>query len=138
MSYIFASKNAARFHIGVLLATPLFLALVAGIFESARTGPPASWLRLAEYVLIGWTLYALAAPFAIEAIHRRGAIRATPRLTPDQLILLMGVVASASVTMFAFLLIALGGSRASYVHVSAPVMVCVALFWCWRYRQVLR
>ena len=138
MSYLFASKIAARFHFAALLTTPLFLVWMAGMLESARTGPPADWLRVAEFVLLAWAIYALSAPFIIEAIHRRGAIKSTPRLTPEQLILLMGVAAASSVTFFAFFLIAFGGATARHVYVSAPISISAGLFWCWRYRQVLR
>ena len=138
MSYIFASRNAMRLYFGVLLATPPFLAVFASVFESARTGPPAPWLRIAEYVFLGWAIYALGAPFVMEAAHRRGAIKSTPNLTPEQLILLIGVAASTSVTGLAFLLIAFGGGTASRVYLSAPIAIGAALFWCWRYRQVFR
>ena len=127
-----------RFHFGVLLATPPFLAAIVGMVEAARAGPPAPWLHIAEYVFLGWALYALAAPFIIEAVHRRGGIKATPKMTPEQLILLMGVATSSSVTGAAFLLTAFGGGSASRVYISAPIAIGAALFWCWRYRQVLR
>ena len=138
MSYLFASRNSTRIYFGVLFATPLFLALVSGIFESARIGPPARWLRVCELAFLGWVVYVIATPFIMEAIHRRGGIKRTPKLAPEQLILLLGVAPASSITMLAFLLMLFGGATANWVYVSAPISIGAALYWSWRYREVLR
>ena len=130
-------SNLSRIQIGVMITTTLLVTLAAGAFESTQTTPPARWLPLAECLFLGVAIYALGAPFALEAIHRRGALKTMPPFTPEQLILLLAVMVPVGVSIFAFLLVALGGATAGLVYISTPIMISSILFWCWRYRRVL-
>jgi len=136
------SKRVMRLRCGGLLLVPLTAVEVAPFVESSHRGMQRSaWSPLANVLFVVGALFLFAAPFIVEFLLRTSRKRLEEALGTDldQLLLLMGVGGSASVSMMPLIFTALVGSSIVYnPYPWAAVSFLWAGFWCWRFWHVLR
>ncbi len=124
----------------VSLVAPLNLTSIACCVDlSPIRGTFPQWASIANWLLLLVAVYMLGGPFVIRLMpHRRESFDARAGQSAKQIVFLMGTGGALAVVSIAFVVTIFAGGPLSYMYGWATLSFAVAVYWSWRYRNLLR
>lgn len=111
-------------------------ALAAAPFVEARREKTDSFF-VVDVLLLVLALLLLVSPIIVEYLLRRSRQPLPQCVDVHQLLLLIGVGASSTVSLMGLVSVSFGGGSSAHVYGSVALSVIFMLFYSWRYRCTL-